>query len=191
MLRGEHGVALADRAPKAGYLRRPRALRSESRSLWSWCTLPVRGAATLISITWNPFAAFFEAVMWREAKKPGRPFQGGWDSMAGQQACAILPRTKNSTAVMMQVTDRHVQIVYVSRARSFTGEPGPVEVGWATDLRNVSYIRDRSDVVGGDHEIGFVDGSWRSVLFAGHGWSGIASAFPVRLSHLDPVPTQG
>lgn len=191
VLRGQHGVALADRAPKPGYFRRPRALRSESRSLWSWCALPVRGAATLISITWNPFEAYFEAVMWRESKKPGKPFQGGWDSMAGHLACAILPRTKNSTAVMMQVTDRHVQLAYVSRARSFTGGQGPLEVGWATDLRNVSYIRDRSDVAVGDHEIRFVDGSWCSVRFAGHGWSGIASAFPLRLSHLDSVPHSG
>ncbi|OAH10725.1 hypothetical protein STSP_59640 [Streptomyces jeddahensis] len=53
----------------------------------------------------------------------------------------------------------------MSYARSFTGRPGPVEAGWATDLRNVTYIRDRSDVAGGNHETAFVDGSWCSVHF--------------------------
>jgi hypothetical protein len=191
VLRGEHGVFLAGRAPKPGYFRRPRALRSERRTLGSWLTLPLNGVATLSSITWNPFEAFFEAVFWREPKKkpkPGKPFHGGWNSMAGHLARATLPRTKNGTAVMMQLTDRRLQLVYVSRARSFTGARGPVEVGWITDLRNVAYVRDRSDVTGGDHEIGFVDGSWCSVHFGGHGWSRMASAFPVRLSHLDPIP---
>ncbi|MGW0611928.1 hypothetical protein [Streptomyces sp. NPDC002788] len=90
--------------------------------------------------------------------------------------------------MMLQITDRRIQIAYVSRARSFTGTPGSAEVGWATDLRNVTWIRDRSDVAGGDHEIGFIDGSWCSVHFGGQGWSRISEAFPLRLSHLDPVP---
>jgi hypothetical protein len=89
---------------------------------------------------------------------------------------------------MLQVTDRRLQLVYVSRARFITGGLGPAEVGWATDLRNVSWIRDRSDVAGGNHEIGFIDGSWCSVHFGGHGWRRMAEAFPVRLSHLQPVP---
>ncbi|GGX37871.1 hypothetical protein [Streptomyces chryseus] len=191
VLRGEHGISLAGRAPRPGHFRRPRALRSERRTLGSWLLLPVNAAARLIAITWNPFEAFFEAVFWREAKKPGKPFHGGWNSMAGHLARAVLPRTKNSTAVLMQVTDRRLQLAYVSRARSFTGGPGPAEVGWSTDLRNVTWIRDRSDVAGGNHEIGFVDGSWCSVHFGGHGWSRMASAFPLRLSHLEPVPGPG
>ena len=123
-----------------------------------------------------------------EPNGPGEPFHGGWDSMAGHLARATLPRTGNSTAVMLQLTGHRLQLVYVSRARSFTGVRGPVEVGWVAELRNVTYIRDRSDVAGGDHEIGFADGSWCSVHFLGHGWSRMASAFPVRLSHLDPIP---
>lgn len=153
--------------------------------------LPVNAAARLYAITWNPFEAFFEAVFWREAKKPGKPFHGGWNSMAGHLACAIEPRTKNRLAVLLQVTDHRLQLAYVSRARYITGGLGPAEVGWSTDLRNVTWIRDRSDVAGGDHEIGFVDGSWCSVHFGGHGWSRMASAFPVRLSHLDQVPGPG
>lgn len=189
VLGGQHGVSLAGRAPRPGFFRRPRAMRSERRTLGSWLMLPVNAAASLCSITWNPFEAFFEAVFWRDPKKPGKPFHGGWNSMAGHLARATLPRTKNSTAVIMQITDRRLQLVYVSRARSFMGtRGGPVEVGWVTDLRNVTYVRDRSDVTGGDHEIGFVDGSWCSVHFWGHGWSRMASAFPVRLSHLDPIP---
>uniref|UniRef100_A0AAU1HSQ5 Uncharacterized protein n=1 Tax=Streptomyces sp. NBC_00180 TaxID=2903632 RepID=A0AAU1HSQ5_9ACTN len=46
-------------------------------------------------------------------------------------------------------------------------------------------------VASGDHEIGFVDGSWCSVRFGGQGWSRMASAFPVRLSHLESVPHRG
>ncbi|KUL40269.1 hypothetical protein ADL12_13505 [Streptomyces regalis] len=90
--------------------------------------------------------------------------------------------------MVMQVTDRRLQIVYVSRVRSFTGKPGLVEAGWATAIRNVTWIRDRGDVVGGDHEIGFVDGSWCTVHFWGEGWSRMSDAFPLRLSHLDPIP---
>ncbi|WP_405589868.1 hypothetical protein [Streptomyces sp. NBC_01092] len=187
-LRGQHGVSLAYRAPLPGYFRRPRALRSERRTLSSWCMLPVYGAVRLCSLTWNPVEALVEAFTEREPKKPGKPFRGGWNSMAGHLARATLPRTKNRTAVMMQITDRHLQLVYVSCARSFTGTRGSVEVGWVTDLRHVTYVRDRSDVTGGDHEIGFADGSWCSVHFGGHGWSRMASAFPVRLSHLDLIP---
>ncbi|MFC5639232.1 hypothetical protein [Streptomyces bullii] len=132
-----------------------------------------------------------EAFTERESKKPGKPFHGGWNSVAGHLARAIVPRTRNSKAVVLQVTDRRLQLVYVFRARSFTGAPGPVEVGWSTDLRNVTCIRDRSDVAGGDHEIAFVDGSWCSVHFGGFGWSRMASVFPLRLSHLDQVPYRG
>ncbi|MET9513875.1 hypothetical protein [Streptomyces sp. NPDC002994] len=149
--------------------------------------LPVYWVARLTTATWNPVERLVEAFTEREAKKPGKPFHGGWNSMAGHLARALVPRTKNNRAVMLQVTDRRLQLVYVSQARSFTGVPGPAEVGWATDLRNVTWIRDRSDVAGGVHEIGFVDGSWCSVHFGGHGWRRMAEAFPVRLSHLDQV----
>lgn len=188
VLRGEHRVGLAGRAPKPGHFRRPRGLRSESRTLWGWCMLPVHGAANVASITWDPFEAFFEAVLWREAKKPGKPFHGGWTSMAGHLARALQPRTKNGVYVVMQVTSHRLQLAYVSRAGTYTGVRGPAETGWATDIDNVAWIRDRSDVVGGNHEIAFVDGSWCSVQFMGHGWPRMASAFPLRLSHLDAVP---
>ncbi|KMS70647.1 hypothetical protein ACM01_30690 [Streptomyces viridochromogenes] len=139
----------------------------------------------------NPVERLVEAFTEREKRKPGKPFRGGWNSMAGHLARGLVPRTKNPAnlpSVVMQVTDHRLQIVYVSRVRSFTGNPGLVEAGWATDIRNVAWIRDRSDVVGGDHEIGFVDGSWCTVKFWGDGWSRMADAFPLRLSHLDPVP---
>lgn len=150
--------------------------------------IPVLCAARLFEITWNPVEALVEAFTEREQKKPGKPFHGGWSSLAGRLALAVVPRTKNSRAVMLQVTDRRLQVVYVSRARSFTGRSGPAEVGWSTEIHNVSWIRDRSDVAGGVHEIGFVDGSWCSVQFGGKGWSRMSDAFPVRLSHLDPLP---
>ncbi|MFC5216066.1 hypothetical protein [Streptomyces coerulescens] len=188
VLRGDHGVYLAERAPMPGYFRRPRSLRAERRTLGSWLMMPVFWVARLYGITWHPIEALVEAFTEREEKKPGKPFHGGWQSLAGQLALAVVPRTKNSRAVMLQVTDRRLQVVYVSQARSFTGRPGPAEVGWTTDLRDVTWIRDRSDVAGGDHEIGFIDGSWCSVHFGGKGWSRISEAFPLRLSHLDPIP---
>ncbi|MGI5375836.1 hypothetical protein ACQEV2_16595 [Streptomyces sp. CA-251387] len=190
VLLGQHGVFLAERAPRPGCFRRPRALRWERRTLGSWLTLPVLGAARLYGVTWNPVEALVESITEREPKgkkKPGEPFHGGWDSMAGHLARAVTPRTKNSTAVLMQVTDRRVQVVYVSQARFLTGRAGAAEVGWGTDLRNVTWIRDRSDVAGGDHEVGFADGSWCSVHFGGQGWSRMSDVFPVRLTHLDPV----
>ncbi len=155
--------------------------------------LPVHGITNLVSLTWNPFEAFFEAVLWRGrgrgTGKPGKPFHGGWNSMAGLLARAIAPRTKNGAYVIMQVTGDRLQLAYVSRAGFLTGARGPVEIGWTTDLRDVTWVRDRSDVVGGNHEIGFADGSWCSVQFLGQGWRRMPAAFPVRrLSHLDPVP---
>lgn len=44
--------------------------------------------------------------------------------MAGHLARATLPRTKNSTAVIMQITDRRLQLVYVS-ARDLHGRARP------------------------------------------------------------------
>jgi hypothetical protein len=153
--------------------------------------LPVLGIARLMSVTWNPFEALFEALFWREEKKPGKPFHGGWDSLAGRLARAVVPRTRNGAVVVMQVTDHRLQLAYVSSARSLMGGLGPVEAGWSVDLRQVSWIRDRSDVAGGDHEIGFADGSWCSVHFTGQGWRHMPDAFPVRLSHLDRNPYAG
>ncbi|MFD5426667.1 hypothetical protein [Streptomyces sp. NPDC127084] len=188
VLRADHAVGLAGRAPKPGYFRRPRALRSERRTLRSWLFLLTLGVLHLFTMTWNPIEALVEAFTERESKKPGKPFHGGWNSMAGSMAIAVIPRTKNMGFVMLQVTDRRLQLAYVSDARSLSGRPGPVEVGWATDIRNVAWVRVRSDVAAGDHEIGFVDGSWCSVSFAGQGWSRMSDAFPLRLSHLDPIP---
>ncbi|MFE7272668.1 hypothetical protein [Streptomyces sp. NPDC057623] len=191
VLRAEHGVNLAERAPSPGYFRRPRVLRSERRALGGWLLLPVTGVLRVVTATLSPVERLVEAFTERERRKPGKPFRGGWNSMAGHLARGLVPRTKNPAnpaSAVMQVTDHRLQVVYVSRVRSLTGEPGPVEAGWATDIRNVAWIRDRSDVMGGDHEIGFIDGSWCTVRFWGDGWSRMSDAFPLRLSHLDPVP---
>lgn len=99
-----------------------------------------------------------------------------------------MPRTKNDASVVMQVTSHRLQLAYVSKAGSLTGRLGPVEIGWAADLRDVTRIRDRSDVRSGDHEIGFADGSWCTVHFTGQGWRRMSEVFPARLSHLDPIP---
>lgn len=191
VLRAEHGVNLAERVPSPGYFRRPRVLRSERRALGGWLLLPVTGLLRVVTATLSPVERLVEAFTEREKRKPGKPFRGGWNSMAGHLARGLVPRTKNPAnpaSAVMQVTDHRLQVVYVSRVRSVTGEPGPVEAGWATDIRNVAWIRDRSDVTGGDHEIGFVDGSWCTVRFWGNGWSRMSDAFPLRLSHLDPIP---
>lgn len=180
------------RSPSPGYFRRPRVLRSERRTLGGWFLIPVSWLLRLFTATsWNPFEWLVEAFTEREEKRPGKPFHGGWNSLAGHLARSLVPRTKNPAnpaTVVIQVTDHCLHIVYVSRVRSFTGKPGPIEAGWATDIRNVTWIRDRSDIVGGDHEIGFIDGSWCTVNFWGEEWSRMLDVFPIRLSHLDPIP---
>lgn len=193
VLRADHGVSLGVRAPSPGAFRRPRVLRSERRALGSWLLMPFGWLLRIFTATWNPVERLVEAFTEREKNKPGKPFHGGWNSMAGHLARGLVPRTKNPAkpaTVVMQVTDRRLHIVYVSRVRALSGQPGPVEAGWATDIRNVTWIRDRSDVVGGDHEIGFVDGSWCTVHFWGQGWSRMSEAFPLRLGHLDRIPNQ-
>ncbi|MDI3421215.1 hypothetical protein [Streptomyces luteolus] len=136
-----------------------------------------------INLAWDPFDG--------KKKPPGKPFSGGWDSLAGQLIRGLHPRTKNGADTVMQVTDRRLQLVHVSHAGSFRGTPRRVEVGWSLDVRHVSWIRDRSDDHGGCHEIGFSDGSWCSVQFQGQGWRKMPEAFPYRLSHLDPHPYGG
>ncbi|MFK0120541.1 hypothetical protein [Streptomyces sp. NPDC090994] len=43
-------------------------------------------------------------------------------------------------------------------------------------------------MISGNHETGFVDGSWCSVEFIGQGWRRMSQFFPVRLSHRDELP---
>ncbi|NBE56599.1 hypothetical protein [Streptomyces boluensis] len=193
-LRGEHTAVVATRAPKPGQSRRPRALHGERRTLYNWCLLPVYTAVLLTGITWNPFVALFEAVTessWSDKQRQGRPFGGGWNSSAGQLARALHPRSRNGADAVIQVTDHRLQVAHVSHAGSLRGTPRRAEAGWSLDVRQVSWIRDRSDIVGGCHEIGFADGSWCSVQFQGHGWRRMPDAFPYRLSHLDPHPYGG
>ncbi|MET9832319.1 hypothetical protein ABZ078_24140 [Streptomyces sp. NPDC006385] len=136
VLRADHGVSLAVRAPSPGNFRRPRVLRSERRALGGWLLIPVYWLLRLFTATsWNPVEWLVEAFTEREKKRPGKPFCGGWNSMAGHLARGLVPRTKNPAnpaTVVTQVTDRCLQIVCVSRVRSFTGDPGPVEAGLHT-----------------------------------------------------------
>ncbi|MDQ8702685.1 hypothetical protein RCO28_09310 [Streptomyces sp. LHD-70] len=184
-VRGAHVAAVATRAPKPGRFRRPRVLRGEWRTLFSWCLTPLNVYLVLSTLTLVPDPS-------GGRKRPGgKPFSGGWDSLAGQLARALHPRSRNGVDTVMQVTDRRLQLVYVSHAGSFRGTPRRVEAGWSMDVRHVNWIRDRSDDVGGCHEIGFSDGSWCSVQFQGQGWHKMSDAFPYRLSHLDPHPYGG
>ncbi len=68
---------------------------------WIWCL-------RLFEATWNPIELLVEAFTEREKKKPGKPFHGGWNSMAGHLARGLVPRKKNPAAVIMQVTDRRL-----------------------------------------------------------------------------------
>lgn len=139
----------------------------------------------------EPVRGILRGGLLARGEAAGQAVQRRLEQHGGHLARALLPRTKNGVHVVMQVTDRHLQLAYASYASSFSGLPGPVEVGWGTDLRHVTWIRNRNDVAGGDHEIGFADGSWCSVHFMGQGWRRMADAFPVRLSRFDPIPNPG
>ncbi|MFM9373435.1 hypothetical protein [Streptomyces sp. Da 82-17] len=185
VLRGAHVAGVAGRAPKPGRFRRPRVLRGERRTLFSWCLWPANVYLVLSTLTFVPDPPGGRRTA------GGRPFGGGWDSLAGQLARGLCPRTRNGVDTVVQITGRRLQLVYVSHAGSFRGAPRRVEAGLSLDVRHVSWIRDRSDDVGGCHEIGFSDGSWCSVQFQGQGWRTMPDAFPYRLSHLDPHPYGG
>lgn len=143
--------------------------------------------AAVLSVEWNPVEAAVEAVTERERHK-GQPFFGGWDSLAGQLALAVLPRAKTGVEPVLALTDRELHLVYVHHGLLTRRLGEHAEPGWSVGLGQLAWIRDRSDLKGGTFELGFVDGSWATVRFAGSGWSGFAGLFPRRLSHRDPIP---
>ncbi|MET8679873.1 RDD family protein [Streptomyces sp. NPDC004647] len=142
----------------------------------------------IITLRWNPVDAAYGKGEQRD-RWVGQPFFGGWDSAAGQLVCGLFPLTGTGAVRFLVLTDRRLQVAYVQKARLGRRLGRHAEPGWALDLRQVVWIRDRSDVRGGTHEIGFLDGSWATVFLQGDGWSRFANLFPHTLRHTDPIPS--
>ncbi|MFG2552364.1 hypothetical protein [Streptomyces sp. NPDC048581] len=79
---------------------------------------------------------------------------------------------------VLLLTDRHLRVTYVQRGRR-SAKLGQAEPGWAVDIRQVTWLRNRDDVSNKNYEIGFTDGSWACVYFS-----------PVNRDFLDRLPSQ-
>ncbi|MEU6529972.1 hypothetical protein ABZ869_12365 [Streptomyces sp. NPDC046928] len=88
VLRADQVINLAVRASSPGYLRRPRVLASEGRALGSWLLIPFAWLLRIVTASLSPFERLTEAFTEREERKPGKPFHGGWNIMAGHPARA-------------------------------------------------------------------------------------------------------
>jgi hypothetical protein len=183
---GGHQVMAAEQMPVPRRGRRPRVLRGRrmagDRLAGALFTL-----TRIVTFQWNLLDAAIEAVEERDRHK-GRPFYGGWDSRAGQLTRALFPRTGTGVTQVLLLTDRRIQLAYLQKSR-LGGRQGPhTEAGWTAALHEIAWLRDRGDIKGGTHEIGFTDGSWATVLFRGSGWRKFADSFPRKLRHTDPIP---
>ncbi|MGP4002264.1 hypothetical protein [Streptomyces sp. 8N706] len=144
-------------------------------------------AVFFLAFFWENLGGFDWLFEWE--RKKGKPLKGGWNSLAGQFAAALYPRSKTTGVVqVVQLTDQRLRITYVQRGRR-RGDVGTSEPGWNADVQQVAWLRDRSDVSPGNHEIGFVDGSWVRVYFSEPGSGSFVGS--VRGGLLPPNPFPG
>ncbi|SDP65518.1 hypothetical protein SAMN04487981_13142 [Streptomyces sp. cf386] len=162
------------RVPKPRRGRRPRVLRGLRMPGDRW--EGVKARLLFLLVVTDLLGALFEALFDWERKK-GKPLKGGWNCLAGQFAVALHPISRTTGVVqVLQLTDRKLRVTYVQRGRR-RDELGHAEPGWAVDIRQVAWLRDRRDVANKNYEIGFVDGSWARVYFS-----------PVNRDFLDRLP---
>ncbi|MFI6008344.1 hypothetical protein ACIBAG_05885 [Streptomyces sp. NPDC051243] len=178
-------VRRGKRVPKPRRGRRPRVLRGlrmpgdrwEGAKAWFWFFLAVMDL---------PGALFDALFDW--GRKKGKPLKGGWNSLAGQFAAALHPLSKTTGVVRVVVlTDRQLRVVYVQQGRR-SGELGRAESGWAVDVRQVAWLRNRDDVSNKNYELGFADGSWARVHFPQVNMDFLDGLPAPRLRHDAPVP---
>ncbi|MET8677855.1 hypothetical protein ABZW18_09735 [Streptomyces sp. NPDC004647] len=142
--------------------------RWEGAKSWAWAVLAVVDL---------PYAIFDRLFDWRSRKK-GKPFSGGWNSLAGQFAAALHPRSRTTgVAQLVQVTNRRLRVTYLQRGRR-SNELGAVESGWTTDIHQVAWLRNRRDVGDDNYELGFIDGSWARVRLAAPRQTSFIRSFP-------------
>ncbi|MFG2191799.1 hypothetical protein [Streptomyces sp. NPDC048639] len=164
------------RMPKPSRRRRPQVLRGLRMPGDRWEGAKSR-AWGLLAVVDLPYAIFDRLFDCRPRKK-GKPLSGGWNSLAGQFAAALHPRSRTTGVVqLVQVTDRRLRITYLQRGRR-SNELGAAESGWSTDLHQVAWLRNRRDVGDDNYEIGFVDGSWARVRLAPPRQTSFIRSFP-------------
>ncbi|MBU7596681.1 hypothetical protein JGS22_003260 [Streptomyces sp. P38-E01] len=149
------------------------------------------GLLRVVGAPWNVVEALMERLMWNDGPRKGA-VSGGWESEAGRLALAMRPRSRTGVSLNLVVTNSHYRLVYVQTAQIGSRVGAATECGWAADLSRISWVRDRGDIRGGVHEIGFPDGSWMTLTLASPGWSGFVKALPApKLGHRDPLPVRG
>ncbi|GAA4075223.1 hypothetical protein [Streptomyces shaanxiensis] len=162
------------RVPKPRRGRRPRVLHGLRMPGDRWEGVKTR--LLFLLVVTDLLGALFEALFDWERKK-GKPLKGGWNSLAGQFAAALHPVSKTTGVVqVLLLTDRQLRVTYVQRGRR-RDELGHAEPGWAVDIQQVAWLRNRHDVSNKNYEIGFADGSWARVYFS-----------PVNRDFLDRLP---
>ncbi|MGY5128337.1 hypothetical protein [Streptomyces nigrescens] len=128
---------------------------------------------------------------WDDRHHPDTPqLSGGWESLAGQLAAVLRPRCSFRYVAVLLVTDHHLHVVRVrlagNRREPMAGAEA-VECAWRVERRQVAWVRNRTDVRHGTHEVGFVDGSWVTFAFTVGGYGPVVETFPRRLRYTDPI----
>ncbi|WP_407286718.1 hypothetical protein [Streptomyces sp. BP-8] len=126
--------------------------------------------------------------------REGPQLSGGWESLGGQLAAVLRPRASFRYLSVLLVTDHRLHVVRVRLAadrREPRAGADAVEYAWRVERRQVSWLRNRTDVRHGTHEVGFVDGSWMTFAFTVGGYGPVVETFPRRLRHTDPISGGG
>ncbi|MEU0738326.1 hypothetical protein [Streptomyces sp. NPDC006134] len=123
----------------------------------------------------NPVNAVVDAFDDRGGRAE-QTLSGGWESAAGQLACALQPRAGSNFVSVLLLGDRGLHVVHVQKSpNGHKAGPG-THYGWGVPLRRVTWFRKRNGAKHGTHEIGFDDGSWVRVLFPVAGWGTLVEA---------------
>ena len=116
------------------------------------------------------------------ATTPARlQLSGSWESLAGQLAAVLRPRCSFRYLSVLLVTDQHLHVVRVrlagNRREPMAGAEA-VEYAWRVERRQIAWVRNRTDVRHGTHEVGFVDGSWVTFAFTVGGYGPVVADLP-------------
>lgn len=122
--------------------------------------------------------AIAERLTRGDETRESRSLRGGWDSEAGRLGLALRPRARTGVSMNLVLTDTHYRLVYVHTSLIGKRFGDAAECGWAADLSRITWIRDRGDLKGGTHELGFADGSQLTIVLAKDGWSRFVKALP-------------
>ncbi|MFI7094956.1 hypothetical protein [Streptomyces lydicus] len=112
-------------------------------------------------------------------------FFGTWESLAGQLMAASQPLCTGGVVTAVAVTDCALHFVYWQNRRWGVKIGDAYELGPVFRRDNIAWTRRRGKH-GGDVQIGFVDGSWGTLLLPEA--TAFLAKYPNSLTADDPIP---